>query len=158
MAKTRHGPRTTIVSSWDEIPPFASEAEESAFWATHELGDAVLAQMTSDADASLPPPRPRTKPIALRFDEDLILRAKALASRRGKGYQTLLKEFVVERLYEEEQREGIVRVRRRQAATKHERQSERGAAKRVLRPEMTAKVARKKTDPSEGGGRRAMEG
>ncbi|HCP61233.1 MAG TPA: hypothetical protein DIU14_02000 [Actinobacteria bacterium] len=112
----------TAVSSRDEIPVLASEAEESAFWATHELGDALLAQMTSNADASLPPPRPRTKPIALRFDEDLILRAKALASRRGKGYQTLLKEFVVERLYEEEQREGIVRVHRIQAAGRHKQQ------------------------------------
>ena len=27
---------------------------------------------------------------------------------KGKGYQTLLKEFVVERLYEEEKREGLV--------------------------------------------------
>jgi hypothetical protein len=28
---------------------------------------------------------------------------------KNKGYQTLLKEFVVERLYEEEKREGILR-------------------------------------------------
>ena len=31
-----------------------------------------------------------------------------LAARRNTGYQTLLKEFVVERLYEEEKREGII--------------------------------------------------
>ncbi|MFL5796646.1 MAG: hypothetical protein ACJ77A_01780 [Actinomycetota bacterium] len=30
------------------------------------------------------------------------------ARRRGKGYQTLVKEFVSERRYEEEEREGIV--------------------------------------------------
>jgi hypothetical protein len=28
--------------------------------------------------------------------------------RKGKGYQTLLKEFVLERLYEEEKREGVI--------------------------------------------------
>jgi hypothetical protein len=33
---------------------------------------------------------------------------KALAHRRHKGYQTQLKEFVVERLYEEEKREGLI--------------------------------------------------
>ena len=32
----------------------------------------------------------------------------ALAALRNTGYQTLLKEFVVERLYEEEKREGII--------------------------------------------------
>ncbi|MGH8585357.1 MAG: CopG family antitoxin [Gammaproteobacteria bacterium] len=106
MANTRQ--RATTVHSWDEVPAFGSEAEESAFWATHELSDELLAQMTTEGDAKLPPPRPRTRPIAIRFDESTILRVKALAHRRGKGYQTLLKEFVAERLYEEEKREGVV--------------------------------------------------
>ena len=97
--------RMTIVSNWQEVPPFESEAEESAFWATHQLGAALLAQMTADGDPSLPAPRSRTKPISLRFDEDTIRRAKIVASRRGKGYQTLLKEFISERLYEEEKRD-----------------------------------------------------
>jgi hypothetical protein len=98
----------TVIHSWDEVPVFASEADESAFWAEHELGEMLLGQMAPDADQTLPPPRPRTKPIALRFDEDTIRRAKALAARRGKGYQTLLKEFVSERLYEEEKRDGLI--------------------------------------------------
>ena len=98
----------TIIHSWDDVPEFESEAEESAFWASHELDDVLLGQMSSEVDQTLPPPRPRTKPIALRFDEDTIRRAKTLASRRGKGYQTLLKEFVSERLYEEEKREGLI--------------------------------------------------
>jgi hypothetical protein len=50
----------------------------------------------------------RTKPIAVRFDEFTLTRLRALAWRRNTGYQTLLKEFVVERLYEEEKREGII--------------------------------------------------
>lgn len=33
---------------------------------------------------------------------------KVLVARRHKGYQTLLKEFVLERLYEEEKHEGLV--------------------------------------------------
>jgi hypothetical protein len=52
--------------------------------------------------------RGRTTPIAVRFDEFTIKRLKGLAERRNTGYQTLLKEFVVERLYEEEKREGII--------------------------------------------------
>jgi len=50
----------------------------------------------------------RTTPIAIRFDQFTLKRLKALASLRNTGYQTLLKEFVVERLYEEEKRAGII--------------------------------------------------
>jgi hypothetical protein len=50
----------------------------------------------------------RTTPIAVRFDQFTLMRLKALAAARNTGYQTLLKEFVVERLYEEEKREGII--------------------------------------------------
>jgi hypothetical protein len=44
----------------------------------------------------------------VRFDDSTLGQIRALAARRHKGYQTLLKEFVSERLYEEEKREGIV--------------------------------------------------
>jgi hypothetical protein len=50
----------------------------------------------------------RTTPIALRLDKFTLERLRALAAMRNTGYQTLLKEFVIERLYEEEKREGIV--------------------------------------------------
>jgi hypothetical protein len=50
----------------------------------------------------------RTTPIAVRFDQFTVTRLKALAALRNTGYQTLLKEFVIERLYEEEKRAGII--------------------------------------------------
>lgn len=50
-------------------------------------------------------PRPRTKPINVRFDDFTLSRLKALADSRNVGYQTLLKMFVQERLYEEEKKE-----------------------------------------------------
>lgn len=50
----------------------------------------------------------RTTPIAIRLDQFTLTRLKALAALRNTGYQTLLKEFLVERLYEEEKREGII--------------------------------------------------
>lgn len=97
-----------VIHSFDDVPPFATEQEEADFWSTHELGDEILAQMGPLPDGVLPSPRARTKPVAIRFDEDTLQRVKTLAVRRHKGYQTLLKEFVVERLYEEEKREGLV--------------------------------------------------
>jgi hypothetical protein len=107
MTKTKTE-ASTVVHNFDEVPAFASEAEEVEYWDTHELGDEILSAMHRDADKRLPPPRPRTKPVSLRFDESTLERAKALAKRRNKGYQTLFKEFVVERLYEEEKREGLL--------------------------------------------------
>jgi hypothetical protein len=53
-------------------------------------------------------PAGRTTPIAVRFDQFTLNRLKRLAASRNTGYQTLLKAFVVERLYEEEKREGII--------------------------------------------------
>ena len=50
----------------------------------------------------------RTTPIAIRFDQFTLKRLKTLAALHNKGYQTLLKEFVSERLYEEEKRAGII--------------------------------------------------
>ncbi len=99
-------PGMTTITSFAEVPTFTSEADEAAFWATHELSDALLAQMDEVSEEVLP--RPRTKPIPVRFDQDTLRRLKVLAAKRHKGYQTLLKEFVVERLYEEEKREGLI--------------------------------------------------
>lgn len=93
----------------EEIPSFASEAEEAEFWATHSLGEEFLVKMEPVSEGELPPARPRTKPVAVRFDEDVLRRLKTLAESKHKGYQTMLKEFVLERLYEEEKREGILR-------------------------------------------------
>ena len=57
--------------------------------------------------------RGRTTPVAIRLDRFTLRRLKALAALRNTGYQTLLKQFVVERLYEEERRAGIIDARGR---------------------------------------------
>jgi hypothetical protein len=36
--------RLTLIHSLDEIPEFATEAEERAFWETHEVSDELAAQ------------------------------------------------------------------------------------------------------------------
>ncbi len=92
-----------------EVPLGMSEEEEREFWDTHEVTEEFLERAERVPDDELPPSRPRTRPISLRFDEDVLSRVRVMADRKHKGYQTLLKEFVVERLYEEEKREGIIR-------------------------------------------------
>jgi hypothetical protein len=117
---TEHLPHT--VERWSDVPRFATEDEEAEYWATHELGGEALAQMGRGPTELLPEPPeafaastapgdpagPRTRSIAIRLDQDVLRRLKAVAARKHKGYQTLLKEFVVERLYQEELREGLI--------------------------------------------------
>lgn len=98
------------INSWDEVPEFKSEAEEARFWATHSLGEKLLERMQPVAEDELPPAVSRTKPpISLRFDEDTLQRIKKLAIAKRKGIHSMLKEFVLERLYEEEEREGLLK-------------------------------------------------
>ncbi len=97
-----------VIQSWDEGPGFKTDAEEAEFWAGHALGTDLLDGLRPIADDVLPSARPRTTPLAVRFDQDVIRRLRASAEKKHKGYQTLLKEFVIERLYEEEKREGLV--------------------------------------------------
>ena len=106
MPNASRGQGMTVIHSLDEVPVFASEDEEHRFWQSHELTDELWDTLPATPEEDLP--RPRTKPVPVRFDEDVLRRVKALATKRHIGYQTLLKQFVVERLYEEEKREGLV--------------------------------------------------
>ena len=100
--------RLKLVRRVEDIPDFVSEDEEDRFWSTHALSDELWEKAKPIPSGLLPKPRPRTRSIAIRFDETVLRRAKGLAAQRNTGYQTLLKEFILERLYEEEKREGFV--------------------------------------------------
>ncbi len=96
-----------VVHSWEEVPDFANECEEHEFWKTHSFGPGMLDNAMPDPRLDkLLPVRPRS--ITIRLDADVYIRLRTLARQKGRPYQTLLKEFLVERLYEEEKREGIV--------------------------------------------------
>lgn len=101
------------INSEEEIPDFETEEEEAEFWATHSFGEEYLEKMGPVPEGVLPPAtrQPRSRPLSVRFDDEMIQRLKAVAEKKHKGYQTLLKEFVTERLYEEEKREGLLRKR-----------------------------------------------
>jgi predicted DNA binding CopG/RHH family protein len=105
-----------VVRSRAEIPThFESEDEEARWWETHELTEEALPTNTPAARQRLEKARsmlraganraePGTVAINIRIESDVLERLRNLAEARGLGYQTLLKRFVVERLYEEERR------------------------------------------------------
>lgn len=109
MAKLKQGDHSLeTVRQLTDIPDFQSEEEEHRFWSTHQLGEEILSTAQPLPRDLLPPPRKRTRNVAVRFDETTLQRIRALAARRHQGYQTLIKQFVTERLYEEEKRDGTV--------------------------------------------------
>lgn len=55
----------------------------------------------------------KSKLISLRVETDVLRRLQALATKQDKGYQSLLKQFVIERLIEEEKSEGSMALEQR---------------------------------------------
>jgi len=104
----RKQPTYIVINDVSEIPMFTNEDEEHRFWSTHEMSEVLWDKLPPVPDDELPPVRIQVNPLSVRFPLDTVRRLKTLANRKGIGYQTLLKEFVVERLYEEERREGII--------------------------------------------------
>jgi hypothetical protein len=54
------------VNDWNDVPAFASEAEEAEFWGTHDLGEALLNQMVPLDDVLPRPRRRRRRRIVIR--------------------------------------------------------------------------------------------
>jgi hypothetical protein len=83
-----------------------SRSEKIAFWKNHEITKEYLEKLEPAPENTLPPPSSRS--ISIRFDEDVLQRLKIVARRKFKPYQSLLKEFVLQRLFQEEEREKLV--------------------------------------------------
>lgn len=96
-----------------QMPKFKNESAEADWWAS-PAGRAYLKQKSKEIQAAGRSPdgsslvaslnKKRSIQIAIRLPETDLAKARALAERKGVGYQTLLKMFV---------REGLIREARR---------------------------------------------
>ncbi len=84
-----------------EIPAFDSEPEEAHFWDTHTFSPELLAGFQPMPNGILPA-RSRTRPVVIRLQQQAFDELKRMAAQKHKRYQTLLREFVLERLREEQ--------------------------------------------------------
>ncbi|WP_314001273.1 CopG family antitoxin [uncultured Paenibacillus sp.] len=88
------------LTSSEEIPANMKDEEAAEFWAGHTMSEELLeASMTED---DLPRRSGRTKTISIRLEHDLLERIQEIAAKKHMGYQTLMKQFLIERVYEEE--------------------------------------------------------
>jgi len=95
------------ISSWDEVPLFDSEQAEADFWAESRMELRLMeASVAPSAEIS------ESVSITLRIDPRMLSRIKRLARSRYLNYQSMMKQWLSERL-EMESREREVPHRQR---------------------------------------------
>ncbi|MDB4618150.1 BrnA antitoxin family protein [Akkermansiaceae bacterium] len=88
------------ISSWDEVPEFDSDDAEAKFWNDHSLNPRLI-----NASIHAPDSRESTT-ITLRFDPRMLSRIKRIARSRFLNYQSMMKQWLSERMEEEMRRSG----------------------------------------------------
>jgi len=84
------------VVSWDEVPLFDSEEAEAAFWADNRIELRLMAA-TVAASSEIS----ESVTITLRIDPRMLARIKRLARSRYLNYQSMIKQWLSERMEQE---------------------------------------------------------
>ena len=93
------------ISNWEEVPLFDREEAEAAFWAETRV-DVRLMESSVAAGSELSD----SITITLRMDPRMLARIKRLARSRYLNYQSMIKQWLSERM-EQEMRDTIISVR-----------------------------------------------
>ena len=84
-----------IVNDWETVPLFANLGEETQFWEDHQIGLRLMQSSLVSTDTN------ESTTITLRMDPRMLSRLKRLARQRYLNYQSMLKQWVAERLEKE---------------------------------------------------------
>src|SRR5213595_2995616 len=88
--------RIPQLSSWEDVPLFDNETAEAAFW--NENGIDVRLMESSIAARS---EATESVTITLRIDPRMLARIKRLARQRYLNYQSMIKQWLSERMEQE---------------------------------------------------------
>lgn len=84
------------VMNWEEVPLFESEESEADFWADNRIDlrlmESAVATGSEDLDSVT---------ITLRIDPRMLARIKRLARSRYLNYQSMIKQWLSERMEHE---------------------------------------------------------
>ena len=84
------------VANWEEVPIFDSEEAEADFWSENKPDLRLLeAAVAGNSEAS------ESVTITLRMDPRMLARIKRLARSRYLNYQSMIKQWLSERMEEE---------------------------------------------------------
>ena len=78
------------------VPVFNTEAEERAFWESHDSSDHV--DWSKARRVRFSNLKPSTKAISIRLPVDLLERIKMAANKRDVPYQSLIKVWLSEKV------------------------------------------------------------
>jgi hypothetical protein len=84
------------IQSWDDVPLFDSEQAEADFWADNQV-DPRLMDLSSTAGSE----QSESITITLRMDPRMLSRIKRLARSRFLNYQSMIKQWLSERMEKE---------------------------------------------------------
>ncbi len=88
-------PSLKVVTSWADVPRFENEEEEAAFWAQSRIDVRLMNASLLKTDTR------ESTTITLRFDPRLLARIKRIARSRYLNYQSMIKQWLSERLEKE---------------------------------------------------------
>jgi len=84
------------IASWEEVPLFDSEESEAEFWAENRPDLRLMeAAVTGGGEAA------ESVTITLRIDPRMLARLKRLARSRYLNYQSMMKQWLSERMEQE---------------------------------------------------------
>jgi predicted DNA binding CopG/RHH family protein len=84
------------LSNWDDVPLFDSEESEASFWAENRP-DLRLMESAVAASSEIS----ESVTITLRMDPRMLARIKRLARSRFLNYQSMMKQWLSERMESE---------------------------------------------------------
>ncbi len=84
-----------ILTRWNDVPRFQSEDEEAEFWLDASLEARLMNGSMAKADNR------DSITITLRFDPRMLSRIKRLARSRYLNYQSMIKQWLSERIEKE---------------------------------------------------------
>ena len=83
------------IRAWNELPHFDSEDDEAQFWSGHQLDGRLMQSSVHRPDVR------ESTTITLRFDPRMLSRIKRIARRRYLNYQSMIKQWLSERMENE---------------------------------------------------------
>ena len=83
------------ISNWSEVPKFDSEEDEANFWADAQLDMRLMHGSLHKSDMR------ESATVTMRFDPRLLGRIKRIARSRYLNYQSMIKQWLAERLEKE---------------------------------------------------------
>ena len=84
------------ISDWEEVPQFDGEDAEAVYWADTGVAPRLMELALAQSGEGI-----ESVTISLRMDPRMLSKIKRLARSRYLGYQSMIKQWMSERLEQE---------------------------------------------------------